>query len=233
MCEHALYFTKKPIGYTEIGYMVRKYNQLSLEHCKVTRIKMMVLIPTNHQAKVSDVKSLDAKNRVDVMKDQSGNVKDYHWSIKPLVIWMILLGIFPPLQNSNKRSQFAELKRIFSLVFRISTWLATGTIQLYLVYVILFGNPNAFFVAAKFKSTAKWNNMFFYTSHMLHAIGIHSFLLISFNEQWTNFQASLESTETQQLKRHIPYANLRKWCLYGFIYIFITVSDLIEWVELY
>ena len=157
------------------------------------------------------------------MKAQSGNVnKDFDWSLKPLITWMRILGIFPPLQTINNKGA----KGIFNLVFRISTWLVTGSIQLYLVYVVLFGNSNSFFVAAKYKSTSKWNNMFFYTTHMLHTIGIHSFILISFNYHWKNFQTSLESTETQQLRRHIPYANLRKWCFYGILYIFISVSSI-------
>lgn len=166
---------------------------------------------------------IPTKNRVvDLMKAQSGNVvKDFNWSFKPLITLMRVLGIFPPLQTINK-----EEKKIFNLVFRISTWLVTGSIQLYLVYVVLFGNSNSFFVAAKYKSTSKWNNMFFYTTHMLHTIGIHTFILISFNYHWKTLQTSLESTETQQLRRHIPYTNLRKWCIHGILYIFISVSSI-------
>lgn len=144
--------------------------------------------------------------------------------LKPLIIWMRLIGIIPFYSSS------ASLFNLYYL-YVVGAWLFTILVHCIMLFVFFYCDNYTFFATtgkSNFeKATFSWIRIINHATNAVHSCGIHSILLfiVMFKNRWKELQESLKQTESRfRLPTMSQMRYRRKCCIAGIIYTFVSVS---------
>ena len=146
--------------------------------------------------------------------------RDLDWSFRYLFIWMRLIGIQSPPQQSS------ELRKRLALIFRTGIWLLIVTINIALFFTFAPDFKNLM------KSTEFWNDFIEACNWFVHSIGIYSFVFIFAlaKKRWVNLHESLvvnsqctRDSQYFQPRNRMNFHKYRKLCTGGILYVLFSV----------
>ena len=115
-------------------------------------------------------------------EERNSTTLDFDWSLRPLSLWLSLIGVDLPPRHRNR-------------VIRWSAVLLNVFLHVYLV-VFLGRNMHdiSISLAKAFSFTHMWNLIVDYANFSVHAIGVHLSLLIVTRVKWITFWSLLIQT---------------------------------------
>lgn len=149
----------------------------------------------------------------------------WEWSVRPLIIWLHILGVDLPDAIYSSKSYC----RWLSLAYRIFCFLlhTSGEINSLLYYLLGTKNDVHFlsleqtYGAIYITTTATWNWAIDFINYAVHGIGIHVILVTVVRAQWVDLTKIF-----QRLQEILPdenYIRIRRLSSFGVAYIIFIV----------
>jgi hypothetical protein len=145
----------------------------------------------------------------------------WSWSIRPLVIWIRILGVdLPDISNSLTRRYQWRL-----WIYGVICFFSHAIGELDIIYFLHYKSRACFERAGGVNygtTTATWNTIIDYTNYAVHALAIHTVLVTVIRMRWIDLteifhRSSLVFTDEN-------YVRLRRMSFFGVIYVILLVS---------
>ena len=153
------------------------------------------------------------------------------WSIRPLVIWIRILGVDLPADISNSiysccRCGFILLRiyGVICLLFR-----AIGEIEkcLFFLYCKKTTFERVGGVNYEWTTTATWNVIIDFTNYAVRSLGIHVMLVTVIRTRWIHFLMEISQRSTFVFTDE-NYVRLRRISFLGVVYVILLASAVIS-----
>jgi hypothetical protein len=140
------------------------------------------------------------------------------WSIRPLVIWLRVIGVdFSVLSISSIRRWLILVYRAFCFLLHFSCQIN----NLHFGYNTLLVEEHNHFGST---TTSTWNTFIDFINYFVHGVGIHIMLLTVIRTRWINMMDIFQ--RLHDIFTEENYIRIRKLSYWGIIYVILVVRIL-------